>query len=154
MPAVALTSNDLWFLDNLVRIHVSRENAGLSVLELSGRLGDSPPLHIHRTEDEIFHVIEGELTLRVGDDEFSAGSGETLNAPKGIPHTYRVESETACWLAVTPNGDFERFVREFSRPAERSDLPDPSGPPSLEAQQALGAAAAAHGIDLVGPPLS
>jgi hypothetical protein len=44
-------------------------------------------------------------------------------------------------------------VRAVSRPAERPELPPPAGPPSVDAAQALKAAAAKHGIDLVGPPL-
>ncbi len=50
-------------------------------------------------------------------------------------------------------GDFERFVRAFSRPAERPERPTPQGPPTPEQADALAAAARAHGIELVGPPL-
>jgi hypothetical protein len=50
------------------------------------------------------------------------GAGETLLAPKGVPHTYRVESrEGARWLVITRRGDFERFVHALSRPAERPE---------------------------------
>lgn len=151
-----MNADALWFLDTLVRIPVARANdgAGVSVVDSVAPRGDSPPLHIHRTEDEVFHVVDGEMTLRLGEQELRVHAGETLLAPKGVPHTYRVDSETARFLAITTGGDFEAFVREFSRPAEHLGLPEPSGPPSLEAQQALGATAATHGIDLVGPPLS
>jgi len=54
---------------------------------------------------------------------------------------------------TTPANQFERFVREVSRPAERPELPTPAGPPSPEAIQSLKAAAAKFGIELVGPPL-
>lgn len=82
------------------------------------------------------------------------GAGETLLAPKGVPHTYRVESrEGARWLVVTTRGDFERFVRSLSRPAERPELPASEGPPTPEQADALAAAAREHGIELVGPPL-
>jgi mannose-6-phosphate isomerase-like protein (cupin superfamily) len=92
--------------------------------------GESPPLHIHHDEDEVFHILEGELRFRVGDDELRAGPGETLLAPKRVPHTHRVESECGGWLVTTTRGDFERFVRSFSRPAERDELPEPAGPPT------------------------
>jgi len=49
--------------------------------------------------------------------------------------------------------DFERFVRAVSRPAERSELPKPAGPPSAEAAQVLKVTAAKFGIELIGPPL-
>ena len=54
---------------------------------------------------------------------------------------------------MTVRGAFERFVRAVSRPAERPELPEPAGPPSTDAIQALRASAAKHGIELVGPPL-
>ena len=75
-------------------------------------------------------------------------------APKGVPHTYRVESaQGGRCLTVSVGGDFERFVREMSRPAERPELPKPAGLPSADALQALRAAAARYGIEFVGPPL-
>jgi hypothetical protein len=59
-----------------------------------------------------------------------------------VPHTYRVESaEGARWLVTTSHGDFERFVRAFSRRAERAELPEPEGPPTPEQAEALAAAA-------------
>ena len=48
---------------------------------------------------------------------------------------------------------FSRRSRPSRRPAERPELPAPAGAPSADAIQALRAAAAKHGIELVGPPL-
>ena len=156
MEVASTTTEQLWFLNNLMTVRVAHElgRDGISVLESSAPHGDSPPLHIHHTEDEVFHVLEGELRLRVAGDDFRIGAGETALAPKGVPHTYRVEStEGARLLAITTRGDFERFVRGFSRPAEAAELPEPQGPPTPEQVDALAAAAREHGIELVGPPL-
>lgn len=144
----------LWFLNTLVSVHVPRGDSaeGVSVLESRAARGDSPPMHVH-AEDEIFHVIAGTLRIRVGADEHVIREGETLRAPRGVPHSYLVESDEARWLVVTPKGDFERFVRSFSRPASGEVLPEPSGPPGPEEVEALAAACRAHGIELVGPPL-
>jgi hypothetical protein len=62
------------------------------------------------------------VRYRVGDQERHATAGETLLTPKGIPHTYRVESAEARMLTIT-RGEFENFVRAFGRPAERDGLP-------------------------------
>ena len=156
MPLAATSTQQLWFLDTLVTVHVAHDEGedGISVLESLAPHGDSPPLHVHHTEDEIFHVLEGELRLRAGDADVTIAAGETLLAPKGVPHTYRVESpEGARWLVITRHGDFERFVRSLSRPAERPELPAAQGPPTPEQAEALGAAAQVHAIELVGPPL-
>ncbi len=126
---------------------------GLSCLESSARRGDSPPLHVHHTEDELFHVVEGRLRLRVGGADLELGAGGTQLAPKGVPHTYRVESEQARWLTVTAHGDFEAFVRASGRPAGTETLPEPSGPPTDAEREAFAELAGRHGIELVGPPL-
>jgi hypothetical protein len=127
---------------------------GIAVLDHRAPYGFSPLLHLHRTEDEVFHVLEGEFRLRVQDQENRLGVGDVLLAPRGVPHTYRVESaQGGRCLTITVRGDFECFVRAMSRPAERPELPEPAGPPSAEAIEALRATAAKYGIELVGPPL-
>jgi mannose-6-phosphate isomerase-like protein (cupin superfamily) len=133
MPLAATSTEQLRFLNTLVTVRVSHHGGedGISVLERLAPHGDSPPLHVHRTEDEIFHVLEGELRVRAADTEVKIAAGETILAPKGVPHTYRVESrEGARWLVITRRGDFERFVRALSGPAERSELPPAQGPPT------------------------
>ena len=155
MPEVIATES-LWFLDTLITVRVSEREGSdrISVLEHRAPHGDSPPLHLHRTEDEVFIVLEGTFRFRLGEEEREVGAGETLLTPKGVPHTYRVESaEGGRWLTVTSGGDFERFVRAMGRVAERVELPERGAPPSAEAAEALGAAATKYGIELVGPPL-
>jgi quercetin dioxygenase-like cupin family protein len=146
----------LWFLNTLVTFPVSHADGsdGISVMESLARQGDSPPYHIHHTEDEAFHLIEGELVFLVDGKTKRVLPRETHLAPKGVPHTYRVVSEQARWLVVTTHGDFERFVREAARPAQENALPPPAGPPTLEEQNALGELALRHGIELTGPPLT
>jgi quercetin dioxygenase-like cupin family protein len=149
-------TNQLWFQDSLVTIRVPAAEGqdGISILEHFVPHGFSPPFHLHRSEDEVFHVLDGEFRVRVQDQDHRLGAGDILLAPKGVPHTYRVESPQAgrC-LTITARGDFERFVRAVSRPAEQPELPPPAGPPSADAIQALRATAAKYGIELVGPPL-
>jgi quercetin dioxygenase-like cupin family protein len=150
----ATASPTLWFLATSVRVPVSTADSpdGLSVIDSLAPEGDSPPLHVHRTEDEVFHVLEGELRVRLGDEELRLGPGDIALAPKGIAHTYRVESPQARWLCITCKGDFERFVRALSRPADSDGLP-PQAPPTPEQVEQLAQVAAEHGIELVGPPL-
>ena len=150
------TSNQLWLINSLVTFRVSESDGAdaVSVLERTVPHGDSPPLHIHHTEDEIFHILEGDFRLVVDGRERFAGPGEVLLAPKGIPHSYRAESpEGGRFVTVTVHGDFERFVRAVGRPAEHAGLPEPAGPPAPEAVQQLAEVAGRFGIEFVGPPL-
>jgi quercetin dioxygenase-like cupin family protein len=156
MDAPLRADRRLWFLDTLVLIRVSYEDGtdGLSILEHRAPNGDSPPLHIHRTEDEIFHILEGQCRLRIDNKDIIGKAGDILLAPRGVPHTYRVESDVARWLTITCGRDFERFVRSLGRTAIRDALPDRSGPPTPEQMRALEEACRRHDIALVGPPLS
>jgi quercetin dioxygenase-like cupin family protein len=156
MSAIARSTEQLWFLNALVTVHVRHDQGedGVSVLESHAPYGESPPLHVHRTEDELFHVLEGELRVRADDADLRIGAGQSILAPKGVPHTYRVESpDGARWLVITTRGYFERFVRVVSRQAERRALPTRQGPPTPEQADALAGAARQHGIEFVGPPL-
>jgi mannose-6-phosphate isomerase-like protein (cupin superfamily) len=156
MSDTASAARDLWFMNTRVIpcVACTEGSDALSVLEHLALQGDSPPLHVHHNEDEVFRVLDGELRVRIGDRETLLRAGATAFAPKGVPHSYRVESPGgARWLTITRGGDFERFVRSFSRPAERDGLPESSGPPTPEQAQALAAACAQYGIELVGPPL-
>lgn len=146
----------LWFLDTLVSVRVSeRDNAdGISVIEHEVPFGSSPPLHVHRNEDEVFHVLAGEVRFRVAGKDFAVAAGDTLVAPKGLPHSFVVTSRAgARWLTVTRGGDFERMIWESGRPAERDGLP-PRIAPGPQEVAALEAACRRNGIELVGPPLA
>lgn len=147
----------LWFLNTIVTIKVAHADSqdGASVIEHRVPHGDSPPLHFHRTEDEIFHILEGEFRLKRNDQELRVGPGATLLIPKGTIHSYRVESaQGGRFLTVTTRGEFESFVRALSRPAEHSGFPERIAEPTPEEMHSLSAMAARYGIEMAGPPLS
>ena len=102
----------------------------------------------------MFHVIEGRVRFRVGEREFTLADGDTAVAPRGVPHSYRVESsQGARCLTMVRGAGFESLVRAASRPAEHDALPAPMVPtPAMI--DGLARTAAAHGIDLLGPPLA
>jgi quercetin dioxygenase-like cupin family protein len=156
MPATTTQPEHLWFLDTLVRVRIAHTEGpdGISILEHRAPYRDSPPLHVHATEDEVFHILEGKFRLRIGKEDHIHGPGDTVIAPKGVPHTYRIDSANGGrWLTITVRGDFERFVRAMGRPAARPELPPSSGKPTPEAIAALTAKAHQFGIEMVGPPL-
>ena len=152
MPAqTAQRSAPLWFIDGLAHVRVSGEETDgrYTVLEILVPEGDMPPLHVHHEEDEVFHILEGEVTLFLPGREVSLAAGDTFRAPRGIPHTYRVESRSARWLVFCAPARFDAFVRAISEPAPAAELP-PRGRP-LD-PEVLAAEAARQGIELLGPP--
>lgn len=44
------------------------------------------PLHDHSGADKVYVVMEGEGTFIVGDETRTAGPGEVIWAPAGVPH--------------------------------------------------------------------
>jgi hypothetical protein len=97
-------------------------------------------------------VLEGTLTFQVAQTTWSAEAGSFVWAPRGLPHTFRVDSPTARLLGLAVPGGFDRFVIATGHPAEDATLPPPpEGPPDMAA---LVGAAREHGMEVLGPPLA
>jgi mannose-6-phosphate isomerase-like protein (cupin superfamily) len=144
-----------WFLSTSIRILASalEGNDGICVVEHHMPHGDAPPLHVHHNEDEVFVVLYGTLQVEVGGQTRHLQAGDAALAPKGVPHSYRVESDAARVLTITRGRDFETMLRTMSRPAGGAGLP-PQTPPSADLMARLTDACRHNGIDLVGPPLA
>jgi quercetin dioxygenase-like cupin family protein len=149
--STATTTDSIWFIDNLARVLVDGASSGgtVAVVEIEGRRGDMPPLHVHRREDEIFYVLDGKLSLHQPDGSIELGPGQAAFAPRDVPHVYRVESETARWLGIATPAGFDEFVREVGEPAPEDALP-PEGREHDPAR--IGEIGARYGIELLGPP--
>ena len=152
---IALSAGEgeaLWFLGILATIKSSAAttNGRVAVIEHLAPQGSGSPLHVHRREDEWFYVIEGELTFWVGGAVTVAPAGSFVYGPRDIPHTFTVTSERARFLLVTEPAGFEDFLRALAVPARELTLPPASiQPPDPETMMA---AAALHGIEILGPP--
>jgi len=46
------------------------------------------PLHLHRSDDEAWYVLEGVLRVKVGEDDVELRAGSGVMVPRGTPHTY------------------------------------------------------------------
>jgi uncharacterized cupin superfamily protein len=46
------------------------------------------PLHLHRSDDEAWYVLEGALCVRSGAEVIEARAGAAVLVPRGTPHTY------------------------------------------------------------------
>jgi mannose-6-phosphate isomerase-like protein (cupin superfamily) len=61
-------------------------------------------LHLHRSDDEAWIVLEGTLGFQVGDERREVGAGEWILVPRGTPHSYwnAVAEPTRYLLVMTP----------------------------------------------------
>ncbi|MCH7767710.1 MAG: cupin domain-containing protein [Nitrospinae bacterium] len=115
-----------------------------SLLEVE-LVGDGPPQHIHKTEDEAFYVLEGEINVLLGERTFKATAGSFVLIPRGTVHAFsRIGQEPAKLLAIFSPAGFEQFFDE----AVDLDVTD------TEAYVAKAKALAEkYNMDIVGPPL-
>lgn len=146
----------LFFLATNIEVLVSADDSqdAICVVEHRVPFGDSPPLHVHRNEDETFVILEGSVRFQVDGEAFVLAAGAAAVAPKGIAHSYRVESaEGARFLTITRGRDFETMLRTLGEPTDSTDLP-PGVTVTPEMAKGLAAICAANAIDLVGPPLA
>ena len=136
---------DIWFLHNRVRIHISsaQTDGSFALLESTGPAGDQTPLHVHHLDDEGFYVLEGEITLWAGDEKHVLRAGESILAPRGVPHTLRVGDRDARWLVTSTPAGFEAFIRAVGSTEPQAALPSP---------EELTRVASEHGIEILGPP--
>lgn len=142
----------LWHGDTLMVFKATAEDTGGSLALWEQQLphGSSPPLHTHE-EDEAWCVLDGELTFVCGDQRLRASTGCFVFGPRGVPHSFRVESPTARMIGLTAPGGSEPFFFETGRPAEALTIPPaPDAPPDLDAMIAV---AQQYGMQVVGPPL-
>jgi mannose-6-phosphate isomerase-like protein (cupin superfamily) len=74
-----------------------------------------PFLHLHRSYEEAFHVLEGTVQFRLGTDEFLASAGSTILVPPGTPHCFRNAGPSPVdWLVVTAPALAVDFIEEAS----------------------------------------
>jgi quercetin dioxygenase-like cupin family protein len=142
----------LWFLGTLATIKLPGEasDGRYALIEFLFPRHASPPLHTH-PQDESYIVLDGRLTVQAGDLRFELQPGAAAVVPMGVPHTFRVDSETARVLVLSTPAGLERFIRDGSTPAEAPTLPPADAPrPSPEEIEEI---FRAHGQVNCGPPL-
>src|SRR5215471_21210059 len=117
-------------------ILLSGEDTGgaYCLLDLSVAPGLGVPRHTHSREDEALFVLSGELEATVGDKIFTLRAGETLIAPRNIPHQLRNPGKVANhYLIVFSPSGFEEFLKVTSVPAP-DDAVAPTEPPPAAVQ--------------------
>jgi quercetin dioxygenase-like cupin family protein len=137
----------------VMEIKARAEDTGGALGVLEGSFfeeGYGPPIHVHSREDEVMYVLDGQIRFRVGDDEFVADPGTWVWQPRGVPHSFRVESEGARALVIFTPGGIERMFEDGGVPAGES-----AGPPQQEYDlEAAAALAKRYGFEVVGPQLA
>ncbi len=118
------------------------DTGGLLILENTFHARGGPPRHLHHDQDEWFYAVEGEFVAEVGQERFALRPGDSLVAPRGVPHVWAHVGDGRGRILVgfTPAGKMEAFFRE----ATKANAMPPQDPALWRT----------HGMEVVGPPLA
>jgi quercetin dioxygenase-like cupin family protein len=133
------------FGHSLIFKTATSELAGSALLwELISPPGTMVPPHVHEVEDEFIYVAEGELEVLVGDQKYTAGAGDLIKMPKGVPHGIwqKGDKNTRTLWTVVPAGQMEDLLKALGQlPANQP--PDPTQ---------VGKIFAEYNLELLPPP--
>jgi mannose-6-phosphate isomerase-like protein (cupin superfamily) len=118
------------------------DSNGILVLENTFHDKGGPARHLHYDQDEWFYAVEGEFIIEIGQERITLNPGDAVLAPRKIPHVWAHIGETKGRMLITfmPAGQMEAFFREVTK----ANAMPPQDPELWRA----------HGMELLGPPLT
>ena len=118
------------------------ESPDLLVLEHTFHATGGPARHLHVAQDEWFYAVEGSFVFEIGDDRHHLAPGDSVFAPRGVPHVWAHvgDGRGRMLIAFAPAGQMEAFFGVVTA----HDAMPPQDPALWRA----------HGMELLGPPLS
>jgi quercetin dioxygenase-like cupin family protein len=137
--------------ERMTFLATGKETSGAFFLaEIEVAPGGGAPPHIHRREDEAFHMLQGSLTIQVGGNTITASAGDFAFLPRGIAHSFRNTSDgCAKALVLTTPAGLEGFFAEVFDPATDHLATPP--PQSKDLITRALAAAPKYGLELLPP---
>lgn len=125
-----------------IAFKVTTPNPGdIFILENTFVAKGGPARHLHYDQDEWFYILEGEFQFEVGGERLHLQPGDSLLAPRQIPHVWAFVGDTRGRILIvfTPAGKMETFFREVTR----ANAMPPQDPALWRT----------HGMELLGLPL-
>lgn len=118
-----------------------QDSGGILILENTFLAKGGPARHLHYDQDEWFYAVEGEFIIEVGQERIRMRPGDSLLAPRRVPHVWAYVGDARGRMLITfaPAGKMEDFFREVTKSNAM-----PAQIPALWR---------AHGMELLGPPL-
>ena len=125
------------------KVSSSDTDGDLFVIENTNDSRGGPPRHLHHEQEEWFYVVDGEYLAEIGDERYRLGPGDSVFAPRKIPHVWAHVGEGTGRLIVAfrPAGEMEAFFDAMSRLKEASS------------REELHGLFRSHGMEVTGPPL-
>lgn len=124
------------------KVVAQQDDSGPLIIEMTIWEKGGPARHLHLEQEEWFYAIEGDFIVEVGEEKFNLKPGDSLLAPRNVPHVWAFvgDSRGKLIIAFTPAGKMEGFFRETTK----ADAMPPQDPALWRA----------YDMQLVGPPLA
>ncbi|MGO9325968.1 MAG: cupin domain-containing protein [Terracidiphilus sp.] len=118
--------HSLGFSSLAFKVVPSDTGGNLLVIEHSNLVPNTgPALHMHLSQEEWFYVMEGEVRFQVGDRRLRLGPGESILAPRRIPHTFSATGSPAHMLiAFSPADKMEQYFIDAAAHPELAPTKD------------------------------
>ena len=71
------------------------------------------PMHLHTIDDESAYLLEGSLTVIVGEKTYDLEPGGFVYMPRGIPHSFRPNGEIVALCIQAPGGVLDALVEDM-----------------------------------------
>lgn len=115
----------------------------LYIIEHNDEAKGGPPRHVHHAQDEWFYVLEGAYHIEIGEERFDVGPGDSVFAPREVPHVWAhvSEGEGRLIIAFQPAGQMASFLGALA------------GMGSAPSPEVMASLFASHGMTMLGPPL-
>lgn len=100
-----------------------------------------PPLHRHSYQDEWFYALQGVFEFEIGGERFSIGEGQSVLAPRMVPHAWAFVGEGVgrMLISFTPAGKMLNFFEDNMKEHQ-----NPPADPEVWSR---------YDMELLGPPL-
>lgn len=132
--------------DVVVRASGNESGGHYDLLEFTINPGPGvTPLHIHHDNDEAILVLEGKLTVQLGDERHTLGPGGYAMASREVPHTYRNSGDGPARVLFTymPGNHWQMLEEAAKHGPVKDDADIEQMLPILQS----------YGVEMVGPPL-
>jgi mannose-6-phosphate isomerase-like protein (cupin superfamily) len=105
------------------KVGTAETGGGMFVMEHTHLVPGGPPLHLHLHQEEWFYVMEGQVAFQVGEQRLTLKAGESVLAPRQVPHTFSSVSATPSRLLIAfcPAGRMEAYMRDSEKAGPPSD---------------------------------
>jgi quercetin dioxygenase-like cupin family protein len=144
---------NVWWKTGRLTVKAGGPETGnsFSQIETDDPRGTATPVHVHHNEDETFYVVEGEVTVLVGDERIDLSAGDFAFAPRDIAHAYVVRSERARMLVTLSPAGLEELFVACGVPVTGEEPPPGEVLPPIDELVRL---FAGYGCEILGPPPS